>query len=267
MPVQTKVFSVSELSKISGVSVRTLHYYDQIGLLVPTRSKINDYRMYSKRDGVLLQQILVYRSMDMSLEKIKSIVLAENFDLHQALNAQHKLLLSKQAETQTAIEKIEATMSVLNGENNLTILFEGLPEQKIQQFVETIKQEESSDEVLQLYGKISADDMLKDKVIVDKWTQDYIKHMQLPVSDISVQNLIKDAYIIMNRMFFNTLENHKGVNYALLLKIIDEGRADDLTVEIYETYQQGLAKHYFDGLAYFAEHTLRNNEGGYVNLR
>jgi DNA-binding transcriptional MerR regulator len=267
MSVKNNTYSVSELSKATGVSVRTLHYYDEIGLLVANRSKVNGYRLYTSHHGVLLQQIIVYRNMGMTLEKIKSIVLAKGFNLRQALADQYKLLLTKQAETAESIQQIEVTMSVLDGEKNLNIIFEGLPKVKVEHLIDVMKQEEFSEETFQAYGKISTKDMQEEKTGLDKWTESYMQNTHLPVSDKRVQNLIKDAYIIMNRMFYKTLEEFSGLKYAALIKIIEDGRVDKVTVEIYETYQKGLAKHYFDGLAYFAEHELQGNEASYLHLR
>ncbi|MEP1446084.1 MAG: MerR family transcriptional regulator [Paraglaciecola sp.] len=267
MSAKDNTFSVSELSKASGVSVRTLHYYDEIGLLVPKRSKVNDYRIYTNHHGVLLQQIIVYRNMGMTLEKIKSMVLAKDFNLRQALADQHKLLVTKQAETAKSIQQIEVNMSVLDGEKNLNIIFDGLPKEKVEHLIDTMKQEEFSDEVFQVYGKISTEDMRQEKILLDKWTAEYMQHTNLPVADKRVQKLIKDAYIIMNRMFYRTVEEFSGLKYTSLIKIIEEGRVDKVTVEIYETYQKGLAKHYFDGLMHFAEHELLGNEASYVHLR
>lgn len=62
-------YSVGQLSKASGVSVRTLHFYDQKNLLKAKRD-INGYRFYSDYDTAMLQQIIIYRQMDMTLENV-----------------------------------------------------------------------------------------------------------------------------------------------------------------------------------------------------
>ena len=80
-----KVYSVSQLSKLAGVSVKTLHYYDHKGLLVPMRQLDNGYLTYSQKHLVILQQILIYRALDFSIEAIKNLLNAKSQDLHQAL--------------------------------------------------------------------------------------------------------------------------------------------------------------------------------------
>ena len=77
-------YTVSKLAKLSGVSVRTLRYYDQIGLLEPKRINSNGYRI-CEAEVNLLQQILFYRELEMSLREIKDIVHSKTFDEEEAL--------------------------------------------------------------------------------------------------------------------------------------------------------------------------------------
>lgn len=85
-------YTVNHLAKLSGVSTRTLRYYDKIGLLKPLRIGSNGYRIYGDEQIDLLQQILFYRNLDFRLEDIKSIVTAPDFDREQAL-ADHLIML------------------------------------------------------------------------------------------------------------------------------------------------------------------------------
>ena len=78
-------YSVSKLARLSGVSARTLRYYDEIGLLKPKRVNSSGYRIYGAREVDLLQQILFYREMDLSLDEIKQIIYAADFDVASAL--------------------------------------------------------------------------------------------------------------------------------------------------------------------------------------
>ena len=90
-----KWFSVSQVSKLAGASVRTLYHYDQIGLLTPLRQQDNGYRCYSEQHLAKLQQILLYRQLDFGLEQIRDMMQAPDFDAVSALQQQHALLLSK----------------------------------------------------------------------------------------------------------------------------------------------------------------------------
>ncbi|MCO4130296.1 MerR family transcriptional regulator, partial [Enterobacter kobei] len=73
-------YTIRKLSQTAGVSTRTLRYYDEIGLLKPARVNSSGYRLYGSKEVELLQQILFYRELDVSLEEIKKIISAPSFD-------------------------------------------------------------------------------------------------------------------------------------------------------------------------------------------
>ena len=82
-------YSVSEVSRMSGVSVRTLHYYDEIDLLKPLDRTGVGYRYYGDQELLRLQQILFFRELDFPLKEISKCINAPEFDVVQALE-QHK---------------------------------------------------------------------------------------------------------------------------------------------------------------------------------
>jgi DNA-binding transcriptional MerR regulator len=81
------MFTVKQLSKLAGVTPRTLHHYDDIGLLKPSRIGDNGYRYYEEDALLQLQQILFYRELDMPLDEIKKIMAESSFDVLGALQA------------------------------------------------------------------------------------------------------------------------------------------------------------------------------------
>ncbi len=261
-----KKFSVGQLSKLSGVSVRTLHFYDEKNLLKAKRDN-NGYRFYSSYDAALLQQIIIYRRIDMSIEDITTIIHAEDFDLLSALQRQRNLLIKRREDTEEMINKIEVSIMMAKGEENLDVILKGLPQDKVDEWKSEIKQDESGEEILEAYGKISDEDIHDLKHEGDEWTEQYMKVTHLPIEDEKVQALIKEAYILMNSMLYKTMEDFEGANYAFLKLTNEEGRQDNVVVDIYETYQQGMAKHYFDAMDYFAENTLKDNEEEYIHLK
>ena len=89
--------SVKEVSQLSGVSVRTLHYYDEIDLLKPSVVAENGYRYYNRDAVVRLQEILLYRELDFPRKKIKEIVGQPGYDKVQALRDQIKLIAHAKA--------------------------------------------------------------------------------------------------------------------------------------------------------------------------
>lgn len=95
--------TIKELSKLAGVSVRTLQYYDKIGLLKPTNYSNAGYRLYSDKDMEKLQQILLFRELEFSLKEIKTIINNKNFDKAIALDQQIKLLTLKKERLENLI--------------------------------------------------------------------------------------------------------------------------------------------------------------------
>ena len=108
---------ISEVAKLSGVTVRTLHYYDEIGLLKPSETTEAGYRMYSIEDLERLQQILFFRELDFSLNEIKEIMINPNYDKIEALNKHKELLIEKRKRIDGLITLIDKT---IKGDNNMS---------------------------------------------------------------------------------------------------------------------------------------------------
>lgn len=89
------MMTVKEIAEITGISARTLHYYDEIGLLKPTAKSEVGYRLYDDKALETLQQILFFREFDIPLKEIKSIITSPDFDRNQILQMQRKCLLQK----------------------------------------------------------------------------------------------------------------------------------------------------------------------------
>ena len=95
---------INEVSKLSGVSIRTLQYYDTIGLLKPRKYTESGYRLYDDTALERLQQILLFRELEFSLKEIKEILDSPNFDSTKALEQQIELLLLKKEHIENLIE-------------------------------------------------------------------------------------------------------------------------------------------------------------------
>ena len=114
------MFTVNQLSKLAGGTPRTLHHYDTIGLLKPSRVGENGYRYYGEESLLRLQQILFYRELDLPLEEIGQIMGRRDFDLLPALES-HKVELAKRIERlERLIQTVDNTISLLKGETNMS---------------------------------------------------------------------------------------------------------------------------------------------------
>lgn len=108
--------TVKELAQITGISVRTLHYYDEIGLLTPTGRSEAGYRLYDDKALEILRQILFFREFDISLREIKSVMENPALDKKQILQMQRTMLTAKKERLERLIASID---DILKGENNM----------------------------------------------------------------------------------------------------------------------------------------------------
>ena len=98
------MMTVSEVSRLTGVSIRTLQYYDKIGLLHPSRYTEAGYRMYDDTALAVLQQILLFRELEFSLKDIRRIMTQPEFDCEKALTQQMELLTLKKQRLENLID-------------------------------------------------------------------------------------------------------------------------------------------------------------------
>ncbi len=108
--------TVKEISDLTGISVRTLHYYDEIGLLKPTEKSDAGYRLYDDKALETLQQILFFREFDISLKEIKAVLDNPALERNQILQVQRKMLVTKKERMERLIASIDG---ILKGENKM----------------------------------------------------------------------------------------------------------------------------------------------------
>ncbi|MGQ3889483.1 MerR family transcriptional regulator [Legionella sp. CNM-1927-20] len=107
--------TVKQLAKISGISTRTLRFYDQIGLLKPAFYGSNNYRYYEEDQLLILQQILFYRELGFSLNEIQKIICSHDFDKLEALHAHKEALLKNLNKTKALLKTIDKTIAHIRG--------------------------------------------------------------------------------------------------------------------------------------------------------
>lgn len=113
-------YTIQKLSQIAGVSTRTLRYYDEIGILKPARINSSKYRIYGQAQVDLLQQILFYREMGVSLDTIKEIITAKDFNEEKALEHHLVKLLAEKKQLDILIENVKKTLEYKKGNINMS---------------------------------------------------------------------------------------------------------------------------------------------------
>jgi MerR family transcriptional regulator, thiopeptide resistance regulator len=135
-------YTVKQLAEFAGVSVRTLHYYDEVGLLKPEYRARNGYRYYSEAAVVRLQQIMFFRELGFGLDEIKEIMSRPNFNVMEALEG-HRDLLKKQSERLSELLRtIDSTLKTLKGEKEMTIkeYYQGFSDEQIEQYRNEVRE-------------------------------------------------------------------------------------------------------------------------------
>jgi DNA-binding transcriptional MerR regulator len=113
------VYTVKQLADLSGVSVRTLHFYDEVGLLKPASHAANGYRYYGDEQLLMLQQILFYRELGFELKQIKQILGRADFEKLAALVSHRDALAEKLQRTASLLATIDKTIQHLKGETTM----------------------------------------------------------------------------------------------------------------------------------------------------
>ncbi|HLV65537.1 MAG TPA: MerR family transcriptional regulator [Polyangiaceae bacterium] len=131
-------YRVKDVARIAGVSVRTLHHYDEIGLLVPSARSDAGYRLYDDDDLLRLQQILIGRALGLSLEQIRRSLDDPSFDRRRALLEQREELARRAEQTAAMIRAIDEALSILDGNErgeamDMKALFDGFDPAKYEQ--------------------------------------------------------------------------------------------------------------------------------------
>lgn len=127
-----KNFTVKTLADLSGVSVRTLHHYDHIGLLRPTTRTDKKYRLYGEKELLRLQQILFFRELGFALNEILELLDEPDYDLMKALMRHKSALLKRKKRIATLLKTIDTTIiNLKQGEimKNPKALYQGFPKE------------------------------------------------------------------------------------------------------------------------------------------
>ncbi|MBD0254859.1 MAG: MerR family transcriptional regulator [Cytophagales bacterium] len=143
-------YSVKKLAKLAGVSVRTLHLYDQLGLLKPRVRTEARYRLYGEAELLRLQQILFYKELDFSLQAIKAMLDEPSFDFLGALQSHKAALQARRDRLATLLMTVDKTIAKLKGEPTMMTneeLYEGFPREQAEAYRQEAAQKWGADTV------------------------------------------------------------------------------------------------------------------------
>lgn len=147
-------YTIQKLARLAGVSTRTLRYYDEIELLKPARINSSGYRIYGQAEVDLLQQILFYRELGISLEQIKAIITSPSFNSALALKQHREQLLDRRRQLDVLIGNVDKTIAMHEGRISMTDKekFEGFKQQLIDE-----NEQKYGREIREKYGNEKVD--------------------------------------------------------------------------------------------------------------
>ncbi|MFD0715361.1 MerR family transcriptional regulator [Paenibacillus sp. GCM10027626] len=162
------MYSIGQLSKKTGVTVRTLDYYDEVGLVVPSSATDGGHRLYSEHDVLRLEQVLALKYMGFSLQQIKKILEESTVTWQQSINRQLEMVKQQQIRLQALEKALEGVLHSIEfeGEVKWPVIFETIrlfqhdPQCASHMFEKYFSNEEVKD-ILHLNNQLTKDDLRK----------------------------------------------------------------------------------------------------------
>jgi DNA-binding transcriptional MerR regulator len=257
MEKHAKAYTVRQLAKMAGVSVRTLHHYDQIGLLKPSSRTEAGYRLYAEKDLLRLQQVLFYRELDFPLDEIRIILDLPGFDQVEALRDHRRMLGERAERLARLLRTVDRTIARLTEEDNMPLTDEELYEGFSPKEKEQLKEYEA--EARDRWGEMAAESQRRVRQMSKaQWqaiqeegnaaTSLMAETMGRPVSDPDVQAAIARHHAWIENFYPCPAEMYRGLGQMY----VDDPRF----TATYDKVRPGLAAFMRDAMAYYAEHTL-----------
>lgn len=213
-------YTVKKLADLSGVSIRTLRFYDELGLLKPAYYGDNNYRYYEEAQLLMLQQILFFRELGFHLSDIQRIISSPDFDKVSTLESHRKILEKNLDQTKQLIETVDKTIAHLKGTEMIKLeeVFNGFNAEKQKLYENFLVESGVSQDVISL-SKEKVKNWTKEQWIDYKKEGDKIhaelisalnKHLE--PSSAEVQKIIKKHYLLITIFWTPTRESYVGLS-------------------------------------------------------
>lgn len=226
--------------------MRTLHHYDQIGLLVPQAKTEAGYRLYGEAELYRLQQILFYRELGYSLKAIADALDAPGFNLVDSLKAHRAKLEREGQRTQQLIETIDKTIVELKRKDKMLSheeLYEGFPQGKEYRQEAVERWGDEVEQTEQRMKQMSKAELQELKAEGEEVTQKIAALMNLKPDDSLVQKAVAEHFRHMNRFYLVTTEGYLGLGRMYV--------EDERFTAYYEKVKPGLAVFIRDAIEVF----------------
>ncbi len=244
-------YTVNQLAQLAHISVRTLHYYDEIGLLEPSSVMKNGYRSYEEKELIRLQQILFFRELEFTLEDIKRMLNRPNFSVVEALRDQKKLMQLKQNRLTNLVKTIDKTIRTMtkNQKMNDEEMYDAFKDEDVKQYQEEVRERWGNTEAYKQsqakVSKMTKKEMDKLKEDGKKFTEELAKAMDKPIDSKEVQALIQKHYDGVNLFYTCDLQMYRN----LAQMYVDDPRF----TAYYDKFRPGLAVFVRDAIFHYID--------------
>lgn len=188
------MYTVKELADLAGITRRTLHYYDEKGLLKPSMVGEKGYRFYDDTALLRLQQILFYREMDLELSKIKLILDDPDFEIAAALRAHRKTLSAKIQRLNNLTSTVDATLMHLMGEIKMKDdnMFQGFSDEQQKEYEKEALERwgDTAEQSIKLWNSYSEQRKSEIKQEGSQIYQEIVANMDKGAGSLEIQALL-----------------------------------------------------------------------------
>ncbi len=251
-------YTVKELAKISGVSVRTLHWYDEVGLLKPAYHGSNGYRYYEEEQLLILQQILFFRELGFELKQIRKVLGRTDFDKMVALISHSQVLKKNIEQTRKLIKTIDKTIEHLKGTKKMKEkeMFSGFSKEQQAEYERQIIKRfgdqgkahiEESKQNAKKWSKADEENLKKEFVDICKELTRLLEQ-NFKVSTTEVQDVIRRHHVWLSKWWIPTKESYAGHGQFIV---------DSDLRKAYEAYQPRLPEFIAEAIQVFADKELK----------
>lgn len=209
-------YTINELATLAGVSVRTLHHYDEIGLLSPGRAA-NGYRTYGEADLLRLQQILFFRELDFALEDIAQALAKPDFDMAAGLAEHGERLREKKDRLDALLATIDKTLAKLSGKKDMSDdeLFDAFMEKHEKEYAAEAEEQwggtDAYRQSTERVKKMSKDDLKRIAKAGEELTASIAATMTGGPASTETQALIAKHYDGLRAFYEPTPELYRGL--------------------------------------------------------
>lgn len=245
------VYTVKQLARLANISTRTLHFYDEIGLLHPSYVKENGYRCYEDAELLILQQILFFRELEFSLEEIKKIIHAPNFNVQRALADHKKMLEMKQQKITQLIKTIDLTLTKLEGGEHMKNddLFDSFDEKQMEEYKQEAKKRwgntDAYKQSVERTKNWTKDDYKRIQKQSQQLTQELADCMDNGFDSQEAQKLIKKHHESIEVFYDCSYEMYRGLGQLYI--------SDPRFTATYDKVRPGLAVWLQKAIAYYCD--------------